>query len=486
MSSRFSTVSRAFALLVVLLLALATPAGAQAPAFAPGRTTERVVARFDTTQSYAVYVPSAYTGERTWPVLVVMDPRGRALGGIDLFREPAERHGWIVFSSYRTLSDADSAFDVNKRALEAILRDAEQLRVDPRRLYLAGFSGTARQGWTMAYGLQGPLAGFIGVGGGFPGAPGVWRTLLDGVQPFAFFGASGDADFNENEMFAADTLLDHTRLPHRVVRFPGGHSWFPREVAAEAVAWMQLQAIKAGRAPRDPALADSVFQARVAAARAREAAGDPAGAYLDFRSAATDFAGLLDAAAAEAEAARLGRDGRVRRALSRLREIEKEVVDYKIATDLYVESLRELPRMPADTRLQERLRLPALKRQAADTTDREASRAARSMLEFAFVLVAFYEPRRYLDRGDPARSLASLRLAREIKPDNPSVCYSFALAHAQAGDLDAALRELECAERARVLTAAALERERYLEPLRADPRFQEMLARVRAAPPPAR
>ncbi|HEX2203513.1 MAG TPA: hypothetical protein VHG91_09460 [Longimicrobium sp.] len=473
--------------LAALLLAPAAPLGAQEPAFAPGRTTERVAARSDTTQKYAVYVPSAYSEARTWPVLVVMDPRGRALFALDLFREAAERHGWIVFSSYRTLSDADTASDVNHRALEAILRDAERLRVDPRRLYLAGFSGTARQGWTMAYGLQGNVAGFIGVGGGFPGPDGIWRTLLNGVQPpFAFFGASGGVDFNENEMFSADTVLDHTSLPHRVVRFEGGHTWFPKEVAAEAVTWMQLQAVKARLAPRDSALADSVFGARMAAARALEAAGETGDAYLQYRSAATDFAGLLDVTAAGEAAGRLERDGRVRRALERRRALEKEVVRYKIAAEEYAESLRDLPRMPADARTFARLRLAELKRQAADSTDREAARAAGAMLEFTYVVYAFYEPRRYLDRGDPARALASLRVAREIKPENPFVCWSFALAHAQAGDRDAAFRELECAERGAILTVAALEREPFLEPLRADARFGALLERVRAAPPPAR
>lgn len=64
------------------------------PAVAPahgasetGRVVETVVTEHDPGQQYALYLPSGYLAERaeerTWPVLFVLDPRGRAVPGIE-------------------------------------------------------------------------------------------------------------------------------------------------------------------------------------------------------------------------------------------------------------------------------------------------------------------------------------------------------------------------------------------------------------------
>jgi hypothetical protein len=129
-------------------------AGVQAPTptpmpqqqFPPGEVVENVVSLSDPSQSYAVYLPSAYGPHREWPVLFAMDPRGRARIPLDLFQEAAERHGYIIVSSYNTASDTDG--DPNTPAMRAMLADTPQLFfADGERIYLTGFSGTARVGW---------------------------------------------------------------------------------------------------------------------------------------------------------------------------------------------------------------------------------------------------------------------------------------------------------------------------------------------------
>src|SRR5256886_7573757 len=66
----------------------------------PGRLEERVTSATDTSQTFALYLPPGYTTERRWPVLFVLDPRGRALLGLTLFQDAAARLGWVILSSY--------------------------------------------------------------------------------------------------------------------------------------------------------------------------------------------------------------------------------------------------------------------------------------------------------------------------------------------------------------------------------------------------
>ena len=56
-----------------------------------GRVIEKIVCKSAPDQSYALYLPAAYTPEKRWPVLYALDARGRegvtkSFDGIDLER----------------------------------------------------------------------------------------------------------------------------------------------------------------------------------------------------------------------------------------------------------------------------------------------------------------------------------------------------------------------------------------------------------------
>src|SRR5882762_10349785 len=122
------------------VLLYARPVVAQA---FPGRLEVSVRTATDTSQTFALYLPPGYTTERRWPVLFVLDPRGRALLGLKLFQDHAARLGWVILSSYNTLSDGPP--EPNVDAVNAMLAWARaHPSLDSTRLYLAGFSGTAR------------------------------------------------------------------------------------------------------------------------------------------------------------------------------------------------------------------------------------------------------------------------------------------------------------------------------------------------------
>ena len=47
-----------------------------------GKVVERVACRADDRQSYALYLPSTYTPERSWPILYCLDPGARGRFGV--------------------------------------------------------------------------------------------------------------------------------------------------------------------------------------------------------------------------------------------------------------------------------------------------------------------------------------------------------------------------------------------------------------------
>src|SRR5512138_2650435 len=72
------------------------------PRFPPGQLVELASSEANPRQQYAVYVPSSYRAESEWPLLIVMDPRGRAMIPLSRLREASERLGYIAISSYNS------------------------------------------------------------------------------------------------------------------------------------------------------------------------------------------------------------------------------------------------------------------------------------------------------------------------------------------------------------------------------------------------
>src|SRR3954452_23268520 len=106
-------------LLLLAAARLAAPPGEPLPR---GRVVERV--RADSIHSYALYLPSAWTAERRWPLLVALDPGGRGLVPVETFRAAAERRGWIVIGSYDARNGDAAQVAANDGAVDAILAHA--------------------------------------------------------------------------------------------------------------------------------------------------------------------------------------------------------------------------------------------------------------------------------------------------------------------------------------------------------------------------
>ncbi len=469
---------RAAAATAAIAISLALPTALhaqQAAAFTPGRVAERVASRAEAGRSYALYLPSAYTAEKTWPVLLLMDPRGRAMVPLELFREAAERHGWVLMSSYHTLSDADSAPAVNDASLNSMLVDAQdRFSIDTRRLYLAGFSGTTRHAWGAALQLEGNLAGIVAVGAGFPGPALSWRNTLPTLKPFAVFGTSGDLDYNHDEMLAVDSVLDAAALPHRTVFFAGPHQWPTKAVATEALEWLQLQAMKSGLAPRDEGWIDSLLAARRRSAEALSGAD----ALREYRSLAADFIGLRDVADAEARRDALAADPAVRREMGRRDALAARYREYNRRIQEFREELSAAERMPPVSRGMEALEVERILRESADSSDVAAMKGAQRMVALALVWTAGYGLRLYMEKRDFTRAVAVLRIAERLRPRDPGICYSLARALAQQGESSPALEYLSCAVESGRVPSATIAGDRLLDPIRAEARFTEITARA--------
>jgi poly(3-hydroxybutyrate) depolymerase len=285
---------------ITWLFALWTLLAAQLPA---GQIVDTVACAADPSQSYALYVPAGYTASRAWPVIFAFDPGGRGRNPVERYQAAAEQYGFIVAGSNNSRNGSPEF----GKAVDAMTADVgARFNIDPKRIYLAGMSGGSRVALFVALASTN-VAGVIASSAGYPDSR-PRKTL-----PFPIFGTAGTEDFNHLEMRQLDRALT---TPHHLAIFEGGHTWLSSALAVEAVEWMEVQAMKAGRKPRDEQEIDRLFAKRAAAAGGKA----DKDAFLAAQSMVDDFKGLRDVTSLEARATELGRDSSIRAALKKDRD----------------------------------------------------------------------------------------------------------------------------------------------------------------------
>ena len=345
-------------LMVVGLVLCARLAAAQMPE--RGVPIERVACADDPSQTYALYLPAAYSRERQWGVIFAFHPAARGPLMVEKFRAAAEQYGFIVAASNNSRNGPHA---VSAAAAKAMILDVgARFSVDARRVYLAGMSGGARVATSIALGNT-LIAGVIASSAGFP------DSQPRASVPFAVFGTAGTEDFNYTEMRQLDRRLSS---PHFLAVFRGGHTLPPDDVAFDALEWMELQAMRSGRRGRDEALAARMLEKR----RTRIAAStDAAETVYLLRAVVEDFKGLADASAEHQRLESMLRQSDVKKALKT--ERDSEDAEARVTAELFTleGQLRDDSRDTALMTLRERLtRLSRRATAEADTPDRQQAR----------------------------------------------------------------------------------------------------------------
>jgi len=291
-------------LLVVGIIALSICAAATpAQELQAGAIVDRVECAADPSQTYALYLPSAYSPDRQWSLLLAFHPAARGRAMVEKYQAAAEQYGYIVAASNNS---RNGPYAASIAAAQAMVADvSRRFSINPQRVYLTGMSGGARVATGIALGNKSNIAGVIASSAGYPDAKPRSNVA------FAVFGTAGTEDFNYLEMRLLDRKLTS---PHFLAVFRGGHTLPPDDVAFDGLEWMELQAMQSGRRSRDGALAGRLLEKQ--RARIASATDSHEIVYL-LNSVVADFKGLLDVSAEARRLEEMSLQPEVKRALKR-------------------------------------------------------------------------------------------------------------------------------------------------------------------------
>jgi dienelactone hydrolase len=482
--------------------AVARPAPSALPT---GEIVDRVVCLHDARQSYALYLPSGYRPDRRWPILYAFDPGARGRVPVALFREAAERFGYVVVGSNNSRNGpVEPVFE----AVEAVWTDTNaRLAVDPKRVYATGMSGGTLP--ALALGIQ-KAAGVVACAGALD-----VERLGPSITGIDWLGIAGRADFN----YALNKTLVHTLagrgLVARFETFDGSHGWPPPALAERALEWLELSTMRSGARPADATFVDAYRERGVA--RARDAVGsgrldDAAEEYAALARELRAF-GAVDGLEAESRRLHETREARSdRKREARLEERERQETRQLV---IWIRLLQKagrpgagpllvtprpgmasafdgqppssaardaFPQEDAGTSARRELesRIDRLRRDCGSTDD-ERRILARRVID-GFRISALYDGMDRLEDGKPAAAEVALEFCVRAQPENAYSRYQLARAHAALGDRKRALAELRRAVEGGYGDGGRLASDPEWSRLRDDPELVALLAKLQAMP----
>ena len=460
--------------IVVLLAHSAAHAITQTESIPKGQIVERIQALNDSSQSYALYLPSNYTANRKWPVLYAFDPGARGRVPVERFKEAAEKYGWIVLGSNNS---RNGPWDVVANAWNAMQIDSHQrFAIDDKRMYATGFSGGARAAVRIAVACK-CLAGVIASGAGFP------VDLAPSSQmQFVFFGAVGIDDFNYAELRSLEEPLTKAGISHRIQTFDGRHEWPPVSVATAAVEWMEVRAIKAGKRPGDDALINAAWEQLLSNARTLEESKNYYEAHQLYLDLAGSFKGLRDVTQIETKVNELGDRSELKAAIreeqaqiSKQRKLERQL-DSLIAGRGGASVNQSAAGFDSSILLHAMVN--DLRKQSEASDDTTQRRVARRVLDGLFVGLVEQGIGLLQTEKSYSESIKRLKLATEVNPARPGAFFYLAWAYAANGDRKKSLLSLNKAVEKGFSDTALIMGNKAFDSLRKDPEYQRIMARL--------
>jgi len=245
-------------------------------------------------ETFAIYLPTSYEPSGTWPVLFAMDMQGRGKQVIHMFREVAEKEGYIVAAS-NNLHDSLSIVQNTLVARRMFNTIYNLFPIHKQRTYTAGFGNGAKFASIMPSIIR-PIEGVISIGSGIP-----YKELIDPKKPFQFVGIIGRSDFNFNELVdeqnmnaKANKIRGKHNLDNYLLVYQGGREWPDGSYLQRAVEILTLKSMKKTNIPKDSAYINSIYNRDFSTLNNFILANDYLGAMYFGEELLTKFNGLLD------------------------------------------------------------------------------------------------------------------------------------------------------------------------------------------------
>lgn len=239
---------------LLLLFLVVTQVSAQEFTVKKGMVVDSLKVSDSLSETYALYLPSEFQGEKNWPVLFLFDGEGRGRSAAQLFRSAAEEQGYLLISS-NNISVENEISENLEIAKRLINNSANTFPLDIRMVAAAGSMEGGKVASIIPV-IYNDILGAIAVGNHW-----VNLDMFEKKKEFTFIGIAGDEQYTSAGIKFTAELLRTFKFPSQVYSFEGDMDWPKNGTISSAVGSLTLEAMRKGFRSADRDLIEQLFNA---------------------------------------------------------------------------------------------------------------------------------------------------------------------------------------------------------------------------------
>ena len=207
----------------------------------------------DSGETFALYLPTAFEVDKTWPLMVITDMEGRGRQAIRMLQETAEKQGYVLASS-NNLRDTLSLTQ-NMQVLRGLFNKVVSIiPVEKNRIYVTGFDGGGKFASVVPLFIKG-INGVISWGADLGNI-----ELLTTNNTFHYIGVVERTNYNFPAMLNGETLLNKLKYPNQLLVIDDLDREPQQNYLERAFQLLNLQAMAKGYVTRDESFVTAKFE----------------------------------------------------------------------------------------------------------------------------------------------------------------------------------------------------------------------------------
>ncbi len=208
------------------------------------------------TDTYSLYLPTNFTTDKKWPLLLIFDLNGKEKQALSMFVQAAEAEGYILAAPQ--ILDSVSLSNSMIKTSKVVQRVANILPIHRSRIYTAGASSGARFANLVPVFIK-DVKGVISIGASIANT-----DLLSVKRPFHFVGMTNKNNYNFTEMLAIKKVLDRFRFPNQVLIYEEQTDWPNLDYLKKALQLFTLSSMGKRVIAKDSVYVENAFQEDIA------------------------------------------------------------------------------------------------------------------------------------------------------------------------------------------------------------------------------
>jgi len=185
--------------------------------------------------AYILYIPGGLSSQKRYPLVIALSPSADAQSMIDVWKQAADKHKWIIMASKKFQNGVSAAPILNELA-SAVSKLYGKYPVSKTEVIASGFSGGAMGSHMLAFMHPGLIKAVV-INTGMINENYASRKSEYPRNKLAVFIASS-ADFRYGEMKRDRKYLEDLGWKTKWTEFGGGHMVAPASKYEEAATWL--------------------------------------------------------------------------------------------------------------------------------------------------------------------------------------------------------------------------------------------------------